>query len=38
MRAAHPHRRINILSDNETRAMGQKLIKVCNVKPEVQTI
>ena len=38
MRAAHPHRRINRLSDNETRAMGQKLIKVCNVKSEVQTI
>ena len=39
MRATHSHKNINKLSDNETKAMGQKLIRVCNVKKsEVQTI
>ena len=31
MRMAHPHSRINKLSDNETREMGLRLVKVCNV-------
>ena len=33
MRMSHPHSHINKLSDNETRAMGQHLIKECNVPP-----
>ena len=33
MRMAHPHSHINKLSDNETRAMGLRLIKECNVPP-----
>jgi hypothetical protein len=31
MRSSHPFSHINNLSDNETRKMGQKLIRVCNV-------
>ena len=31
MRVAHPFSRINNLSDNETREMVEKLIRVCNV-------
>ena len=38
MRATHPHKHINKLSDNETRAMGMQLIKVCNIKPEGQKV
>jgi hypothetical protein len=32
MRRSHPAGDINNLSDNETKAMGQKLVRVCNVK------
>jgi hypothetical protein len=38
MRMAHSHKHINKLSDNETKKMGQRLIKVCNINPEVKTI
>ena len=31
MRMAHPHSHINKLSDNETREMGLRLVRVCNV-------
>ena len=34
MRMSHPHSHINKLSDNETRAMGLRLIRVCNIHPE----
>lgn len=33
MRATHPHKDINRLSDNETKAMGMKLKRVCNIAP-----
>ena len=33
MRTSHPFKHINNLNDNETRAMGQHLIKECNVAP-----
>ena len=39
MRMAHSQKNINNLSDNQTREMGLKLIRVCNVhKPPVQKI
>ena len=38
MRQAHSQKNINNLSDNDTRAMDQNLIRVCNVKPEGQKI
>jgi len=38
MRMDHSHSHINKLSDNETKAMGQKLIRVCNVQSPVQKI
>ena len=31
MRMSHPHSHINKLSDNETREMGLRLVRVCNV-------
>ena len=31
MRSSHPHKDMNNLSDNETRQLGLKLIRVCNV-------
>ena len=34
MRASHPYKHINNLDDNETRTMGLRLIKVCNINPE----
>ena len=38
MRMAHSHKNINSLSDNQTREMGMRLIKVCNIKPEGKVI
>mgnify|MGYP003647518325 FL=1 len=38
MRMAHSQKHINNLSDNETKTMGLRLIKVCNVKQEPKVI
>ena len=38
MRMAHSQKHINNLNDNETRAMGQQLVRVCNVKQEPKII
>ena len=37
MRMSHPHSHINKLSDNETREMGMRLIRTCNVYPEAKS-
>tara|TARA_B100000809_G_scaffold213487_1_gene217845 strand:+ start:203 stop:328 length:126 start_codon:yes stop_codon:yes gene_type:complete len=38
MRMAHSHKNINSLSDNQTKEMGMRLIRVCNIKPESKVI
>jgi len=38
MRISHSHEKINKLSDNQTRAMGMRLIRVCNIKPEPKSV
>ena len=38
MRTSHPFKHINNLSDNETRAMGLRLIKTCNINPEPKKV
>jgi len=38
MRMAHSQKDINNLSDKETKTMGLRLIKVCNVKQEPKVI
>ena len=38
MRMSHSHERINKLSDNETKTMGMRLIRVCNIKPEPKSV
>ena len=38
MRMSHSQKHINNLSDNETREMGLKLIRICNVKSPIQKI
>ena len=36
MRMSHSHKDINKLSDNQTKTMGMRLIRVCNIKPELR--
>lgn len=38
MRMAHSQKDINNLSDNQTREMGLKLIRICNVQSPIQKI
>ena len=38
MRMAHPQKDLNKLNDNENKKMGERLIRVCNVKSEIQNI
>ena len=38
MRMSHSQKDINNLSDNETKTMGLRLIKACNVKQEPKVI
>ena len=38
MRMAHSQKNINNLSDNQTKEMGLKLIRVCNVQLPIQKI
>ena len=34
----HSFKDVNSLADNETRAMGQHLIKTCNINPEPKKV
>jgi hypothetical protein len=38
MRMSHSHEKINKLSDNQTKTMGMRLIRVCNIKPEPKSV